>query len=396
MRSGRPAHVHRAAGILAVPVVGVLLLALVLKGSALWSVISERPTATPSSVSVLVTPPGGRADPATAVTTPGAVAPDGTTSRADGNDATATADACPVPNTRPVVDVPRGFVASGSALVVASAVNLRAGPSITCPIVGSLGFGMRVDIRSGLLKHDQDNWRWVSTPSGDGYTIAGVYQKDPVTQPPFVPVLMYHHIAAGDDDLHVPPDVFEQQLAWLRDHDYVSITPDDLFKALYRGLALPENPVMLTIDDGDPSAMTFKSLLHRYGYRGVYFLPNYAEQTPAQIQELDRSGKVCGHTASHPYLNQLSYADQGWQITDNQRWLEGIVGHPVRCFAYPFGASDTNTEAVLRAADFTIAFDATGGVCPRSANVDQYHIRRKEIDPVFDIATFARIVTQDW
>ena len=399
MRRGRPSHVHRATVILAVMVVAALLLTLALGGSGPWAVTSSQATATPDQLAVRVSPPAAADHSATTITERDAVLAHGSASTADGKPATADDNACPTPGAgsmSQVTTVPQGFVAPGRALVVAGAVNLRRGPSIACPIVGSLGFGTRVDIESGVVRHEDDNWRRVSTPSGEGFTIAGVYQSIPAVEPTFIPVLMYHHIAAGDDSLHIPPGVFEEQLAWLRAHGYVSITPSDLFKALYRGLALPANPVMLTIDDGDPSTTTFKHLLDAYGFRGVYFLPNYASQTPEQIRELDRSGQVCGHTASHPYLNQLGYADQNSQITNNQQWLEEVVGHPVRCFAYPFGASDTNTEAVLRAAGFTIAFDATGGVCPRSASVDQYHIRRKEIDPVFDLATFARIVTQDW
>lgn len=292
--------------------------------------------------------------------------------------------------------VPRGLVASGRALIVAGAVNLRNGPSVDCAIVGSLGFGTEVSVAPGVFRNGDHYWRKVTTPNGDGYTIAGVYQRLPDNAPAFVPILMYHHISAGDDNLYVPPDQFDQQLAWLHDHDYVSITPRDLYLSLYRGLLLPEHPVMLTIDDGNASTMTFKHLLDKYGFRGVYFLPNFAHQTPAEIRSLDQSGQVCGHTVSHPYLNGLDYADQYAQIAGNQQWLEKIVGHPVRCLAYPFGHSDATTESVLRDTNIRIAFDATGGACPLSAAVDQYHITRKEIDPVFDLSTFATIVTKGW
>ena len=400
VRRSRLPHVRGAMGIITAIVVAVLVLAVVTLRWTRLSTSHDRPTATTSADTGLVTPSAASAN-STTITTAGGVSTDRATS-SPGGTTDAAADICATASGQPltvvptVTGIPQGYAAIGNALVVAGAVNLRAGPSVDCPIVGSLGFGTQVDIRSGLIRHGQHSWREVTTPSGDGYTVAGVYQAFPATQPRFVPILMYHHIAAGDDNLHVAPAAFGQQLAWLRDHHYVSITPDDLYRALYRGMALPAHPVMLTIDDGDPSTTAFKHLLDKYGFRGVYFLPNYAEQTPAQIRNLDRSGQVCGHTASHPYLNQLSYDDQYWQITNNQQWLEDIVGHPVRCFAYPFGAYDANTDAVLRNAGFTIAFNATGGACPRSGAVDQYHIRRKEIDKVFDIDTFAQIVTLGW
>lgn len=295
-----------------------------------------------------------------------------------------------------VKTAPKGFAAPGRALVVVGSVNLRAGPSVDCPITGSLGFGAQVYLRSGLLEGGGIYWRKVTTPSGDGYSIATAYEDVPATQPPFVPILMYHHIAFGNDNYHVPPAEFAQQLAWLSASGYVSITPDDLYKALYQGMALPAHPIMLTIDDGNPSTATFEQMLDQYGFRGVYFLPSYAQLTADQIRELDRSGEVCGHTVSHPFLNQLSYADQAWQITSNQQWLEGIVGHPVRCFAYPFGVYNAATEQILAQDGFTLAFNAWGGACPLSKSVDHYHILRKEIDPVFSLNTFATVVINGW
>ena len=295
-----------------------------------------------------------------------------------------------------VKTLPAGVAAPGRALVVVGSVNLRAGPSIDCPLVGSLGFGAQVALHPGLLASGGYYWRKVTTAHRDAYSVASAFQDVPATQPPFVPILMYHHIAEGTDRYHVPPAQFAQQLAWLSGNGYVSITPDDLYKALYQGMALPAHPVMLTIDDGNPSTTTFKQLLDQYGFRGVYFLPSYAHLTADQIRELDRSGEVCDHTVSHPFLNQLGYADQAWQITANQQWLEGIVGHPVRCFAYPFGAYNAVTEQILAQDGFTMAFNAWGGACPLSQNVDHFHILRKEIDPVFDLNTFATVVIKGW
>lgn len=355
------------------------------------------PTATPLTIAEKDPPakPLATASGATPGATPGvagtpAMATPGSQARAASKGACAAADA------KPVTDVPKGLAAPGRATVTVDALNMRSGPSVDCPIVGSLGFGMQVDLGSELLKDGDYLWRKVKTPEGEGYTIASAFQNLSATKPAFVEVLMYHHIAAGDDNLHVAPDVFEQQVAWLKDNGYVTITPDDLYKALYKGLPLPAKPIMLTIDDGNPSTTTFKQILDKYGFRGVYFLPNYAELTKDQIRALDKSGEVCAHTVSHPFLDTLTYDDQNWQITNNKEWLEGIVGHPVTCFAYPFGRYNDDTNTILTKAGFTIAFNAWGGPNPISADVDPLHVLRKEIDPQFDIDTFTQIVTKGW
>lgn len=378
-------------------IITVAVVALLLIGAGGYAVSRLRasntstmlsPTATPLTIAQKNPPSTPSAMPGLAAT-PAKATP--------GNQAQVTSKgACKTSNAKPVSKAPDGLIAPGKAMVSVDALNMRSGPSTDCPIVGSLSYGMQVEIGSELLKDGDYLWRKVKTPEGEGYTIASSYQNLPSTKPTFVEILMYHHISDGNDNLHVPADQFEQQLAWLKDNGYVSITPDELYQALYKGGALPAKPIMLTIDDGNPSTETFKDLLDKYGFRGVYFLPNYAELTEDQIRALDKSGEVCAHTVSHQFLGQLSYDDQQYQIVNNKQWLEKIVGHPVTCFAYPFGSYNTDTDTILTKAGFTIAFNAWGGPSPISSDVDPLHVLRKEIDPVFGIDTFAQIATQGW
>ena len=67
----------------------------------------------------------------------------------------------------------------------------------------------------------------------------------------------------------------------------------------------------------------------------------------------DGGGEVCGRTATHADLSRLDAA--------GQRALEAIVGHPVRCSAYPYGAFDVPRVQVLGTrtlADFVAAVPA--------------------------------------
>src|SRR3954471_22777976 len=70
-----------------------------------------------------------------------------------------------------------------------------------------------------------------------------------------VPILCYHHIK----DIDVLPknslgytvtvNQFKAQMKTLADSGFHSITPDQLYKYLVYGAALPSKPVMLTFDD---------------------------------------------------------------------------------------------------------------------------------------------------
>ena len=300
---------------------------------------------------------------------------------------------CEVAGATTPADIPAGLAAPGDALVIVGALNLRAGPSTECPIVGSLGFGMQVRIGDELVEHGEHLWRRVDTPVGAGYTIASAFETVPAVAPAAVPVLMYHHIDERGDRYSVSPAALDAQLAWLRDNGYVSITPRDLYNARYAGMPLPARPVMLTIDDGHPSTVTFKQLLDAYGFRGVYFLPNFTSLTPDEIVQLADSGEVCGHTVSHPFLEHLDHAGQQAEIIDNKAWLEGIIGRPVTCFAYPFGSWNDITNQVIAASGYQMAFNAWGGMAAVSVDADPYHVLRSEIYGGFDLSTFIGVVT---
>ncbi|MCL4765090.1 MAG: polysaccharide deacetylase family protein [Hyphomicrobiaceae bacterium] len=68
--------------------------------------------------------------------------------------------------------------------------------------------------------------------------------------------------------------------------------------------------------------------------------------------------EIGGHTVSHPQLSRLEPGEALREMTENKRWLEGLLDRPVRHFAYPFGdpASCGAREAVIaRAAGFQTA-----------------------------------------
>lgn len=59
---------------------------------------------------------------------------------------------------------------------------------------------------------------------------------------------------------------------------------------------------------------------------------------PEHIQRLVRSGMEIGaHTVSHPILARLDRARACAEIAEGRERLEGIIGSPVRLFAYPNG-----------------------------------------------------------
>jgi peptidoglycan/xylan/chitin deacetylase (PgdA/CDA1 family) len=186
--------------------------------------------------------------------------------------------------------------------------------------------------------------------------------------------LTYHAVSeTGPAYLHVPPEVFERQLALLRRRGWSPGTVAGL-DALAAGRR-PAAPVaFLTFDDGYVDThREALPLLREYGYRAIVFVmppmtdtgapllwPEVADDvrdhpdvmrsmTWDQIGEMAEAGTEIGaHTMTHPKLSTLHGECLRQELLDSRKAVIERLG---RCelFAYPFG--DLGQEAVRAVAD---------------------------------------------
>lgn len=281
----------------------------------------------------------------------------------------------------------------GSYLVGVSELHLRSGPSLDCEILSILPFGAEVDVVGSETVADGFTWAPVQTAAGRGFVYTGSLR--PASEfgwPTKIPVLMYHDIGDPPNRYRVAPWQLEEQLSWLRDNGYVSITPSDLLRALDEGAPLPERPVILSIDDGWASSRIFTDLVRAYGFKGTYMLPNFAELTAAEIVNRAETGEICGHSVSHQFLADLSWDAQYYEVAENKLWLEGIIGKPVICFSYPFGSFTDVTTQVVQDAGYRLAFHAWWGPAPLDETLDRWHIQRIEVSGEYALGTFIEII----
>lgn len=82
-----------------------------------------------------------------------------------------------------------------------------------------------------------------------------------------------------------------------------------------------------------------------------------------QIAELSQSPlcTIGSHTKSHVALEMLRNEEQYEEIKQCKDWLEGIVGHPVQDFAYPYGKTNKESFSVVRELGIERAVLAGGG-----------------------------------
>lgn len=192
-----------------------------------------------------------------------------------------------------------------------------------------------------------------------------------------VPILMYHYISEPPPDadvyridLSVPPGLFREHLAYLRDAGYTSIRLEDLYAALQTGAVLPEKPVVLTFDDGYEDSYTNAwPLLREFGFTGTFFVmtsgpdhlnPGYL--TPAQIGEMAAGGmRMESHTRDHPDLRGRDGDFLVYQLLGAQESLAAWTGRTPLQFAYPAGEYDEAVLAMLRSLNVQTAVTTRQG-----------------------------------
>jgi len=179
-------------------------------------------------------------------------------------------------------------------------------------------------------------------------------QRDATRRRIRVPVLMYHYVstppADADQyrrDLSVAPQQFWEQVYWLRDNGYTSVTLDELYRALTEGAPLPPKPVVLTFDDGYADAYRIAfPILRNAGMVGTFFVVTewLDRQHPAyltwdQARAMAAAGmSIQSHSRSHPDLTNNCDRDcLVYQILGSAQTIEAEIGARPRFFCFPSG-----------------------------------------------------------
>ncbi len=183
-----------------------------------------------------------------------------------------------------------------------------------------------------------------------------------------VPILMYHYVSPLPPDadalrrgLTVVPERFRAQLDYLHAQGYETVLLRDLYDALSTGRPLPEQPIVLTFDDGykDHYEVVWP-MLAEYGYVGEFFVlatPAHYEAehylTWAEMREMSDAGmSIQGHGRDHYDLRNRSYDFLVFQILGIKEAVEAHTERPVTFFCYPSGKYDAATLSVVEGAGY--------------------------------------------
>lgn len=194
-----------------------------------------------------------------------------------------------------------------------------------------------------------------------------------------VPVLIYHHFYKDEDkekyepakDYSVRISVFEEQLKYLYNNGYKSLTPDELLCWKEEKCEINPKSVLITIDDGQKSVLELaKPILKKYGYKAISFvissrMPEKKENyDPSKYQyiskeELKENDTIKWGSHSHKMhemidntkkLYTMSYDEIEKDVSESRKILN------TEYFAFPFNTYNSDFINALDSAGYKLAF----------------------------------------
>ena len=136
-----------------------------------------------------------------------------------------------------------------------------------------------------------------------------------------VSVIMYHNFITEEDikngiefeEYSISPDSFEEDLIWLRDNGYVTITSDDLLRHLEEKTPLPQKAVIISIDDGTWGVYTNAwPLLKKYHMKADFNV--IGALIDSTWEALDAGGTRAGDPAPYCTWEELVDMEESGEI----------------------------------------------------------------------------------
>ncbi|BDH47072.1 hypothetical protein TUM12370_31160 [Salmonella enterica subsp. enterica serovar Choleraesuis] len=272
-----------------------------------------------------------------------------------------------------------------SYLVTWQATPVHSKPQAESDEVGVLAENLRYPILSVL--RDRLNQTWFEINIGGRLAYVSGLDAQPDNG---IPVLTYHHILRDKENTRfrhtsttTSVQAFNNQMTWLRDRGYATLTMGQLEDYLKYRENLPARAVVITFDDGLKSVYRYAyPLLHQYGFKATAFVVSSRIKRHPQawnprslqfmsISELEVISDVFeieSHThflhrldsPHHAVLLSRSYHNILFDFERSRRALTQFNPH-VRYLSYPFGIYNASAVEAAKVAGFHLAVTTVKG-----------------------------------
>ena len=237
-----------------------------------------------------------------------------------------------------------------------------------------------------------------------------------------VPIIMYQSILkdpSRSNKYTVTPAVLEEDLKYIKDKGYTTVTIADLISYVYDDSPLPEKPIVLTFDDGHYNNYGYLfPLLEKYDMKAVISIVgsytdkftetdeanlNYSYLRWKDIKELMDTGriefqnhtynlhsntgkrigtkKIKGETDEH-YKSILKD-----DILKLQQEFEENTNYTPKCFTYPFGGISNASLDIIKELGFKASLSCEQGINKLTKNPNSLYLLKRYNRPSY-ISTY--------
>lgn len=190
-----------------------------------------------------------------------------------------------------------------------------------------------------------------------------------------IPVLMYHCVdtlidpkTGQPNEMYVPKEKFEEQMQYLKNNGYTTLTMNQLYDFFANNKPVPEKSVVITLDDGyENNYVNAFPILKKFNFTAtVFVITNMVDKSTEylssdQIKEMNNYGlDMEPHTLSHPHLTDLKYVDQLKELKESKEFMEKLTGKSEDFVAYPYGNHSQYTVKATTEAGYKLAFTTDG------------------------------------
>lgn len=228
-----------------------------------------------------------------------------------------------------------------------------------------------------------------------------------------VPILMYHHLLRSnenpykDNNTVLSTESFEEQMKFLHDNNFSTITLSELEKFIKGEIQLKKNSILITFDDGYKSNYTYAyPVLKKYDFKASIFMITALIEdktttfNPNALQylswsEMKEAGEVFEYASHTNDLHKLENNKKSFLVVQPKEVVYNDLKKSkellnTTSFAYPYGQYNRETLEILESLGFKMAFTTRSGTVKPGNNM--LKLKRYNISPNVDMKKFKKIV----
>ena len=199
-------------------------------------------------------------------------------------------------------------------------------------------------------------------------------------------ILVYHRF---DEPRHASTDISIQnlraQFEYFKNNGYEVVKLSRLVDAVNAGEPIPDNWIVITIDDGYKSFYN-KALEVFKEYNYPFAMMIYVEAVAGkygdyltfdQLKELEAYGEIGYHSYAHPRMTRLSDEALREDFQKGVETFEKHMGYKPKYFAVPYGEIDSRVVSLAKEFGFLALLNQNSGAV--SSKSDVYDLYRTPV-----------------